>query len=142
MPQIYHNWTSRAVLFLQAGLEIDAGLREELDSRGIDVYRGRITAVEHVDGEVQAARLDSGQRVEVDTLWWRPDGEPQPLTRKIIQDFTLELEENGFIKTDAQFQTSAGGLWAVGDVLGWVGALAAAYQASHAAIAISRTRDE
>ncbi|NJO82693.1 MAG: FAD-dependent oxidoreductase [Blastochloris sp.] len=57
----------------------------------------------------------------------------------MIVDFSLELNDNGSIKTDAQHETSIKGLWAVGDVLrGWAVALGAAYQASLAAFAITR----
>ncbi len=139
MPHIYRNWTPRAKLFIAPGLQLDNERRTLLTAQGIAIHEGAIAEVHHTDGKVEAVTLNTGERVTVDTLWWRPDEASQPLTEKIIADFRLELNDNGSIKTDAQHETSVKGLWAVGDVLrGWAWALGAAHQASLAAFAITR----
>jgi thioredoxin reductase (NADPH) len=139
MPHLYHNWTHQAKLFIAPGIQLDDERHTALTAQGIIIHEGEIVAVQHTAGKVEAVTLNTGDRVAVDTLWWRPDEVSQPLTEKIIADFSLELNDNGSIKTDAQYQTSVKGLWAAGDVLrGWAVALGAAYQASLAAFAITR----
>ena len=139
MPHLYHNWTHQAKLFIAPGIQLDDDQRTVLTTQGIDIHEGEIVAVQHTAGKVEAVTLNTGEQVTVDTLWWRPDEVSQPLTEKIIADFSLELNDNGSIKTDAQHETSVKGLWAVGDVLhGWAWALGAASQGSLAAFAITR----
>ncbi|MFN8373643.1 MAG: NAD(P)/FAD-dependent oxidoreductase [Anaerolineae bacterium] len=139
MPQIYRNWTSQAKLIVPPELPLDDEQHAALTAQGMAIHRGKIVEVQHTANRVEAVTLDTGEQVAVDTLWWRPDETPQPLTTKIITHFNLELDKNGYIKTDGQHQTAVHGLWAVGDVRGWAGALGAAYQASQAAVAISRS---
>jgi thioredoxin reductase len=117
---------------------LSTGQRVALETAGTPVYHGAIVEVHHSAGNVEAATLDTGERVVVETLWWRTEEAPLPLTTDIIQTFSLALDENGLITTDPNGQTSHKGLWAVGDVKGWTGALGSAYTASMAASAIVR----
>ena len=48
----------------------------------------------------------------------------------------LELDEQGYVKTDEMQQTNVKGLFAAGDVQGSMGALAAAYDGGMAATSI------
>jgi hypothetical protein len=139
MPHIYGNWTGTAKLIIASGLQLDDDRRTALIAQGIAIREGNIMEVHHTAGKVEAVTLNTGEQVAVGTLWWRPNEAPQPLTLKIITNFGLELDEHGYIKTNAQHQTTKRGLWAVGDMRGWAGALGAAYQASQAAVAISRS---
>lgn len=143
MPHLYRNWTHKAKLIVAPGLLLNDEQHSDLTAQGITIHEGDITAVQHTAGKVEAVTLNTGEQVAVNTLWWRPDETSQPLTEKIINNFKLELNEDGSIKTDAQHETSVKGLWAVGDVLrGWAWALGAASQGSMAAFAISRIWDE
>jgi thioredoxin reductase len=138
MPHIYHNWTSTAKIIVPSGIDISDTRKDSLIAQGISVHKGDIVEVHHTGGKVEAVTLNTGEFVEVEALWWKLNEIPQPLTQKIITTFSLELDDNGYIKTDANRQTTTNGLWAVGDVCGWTGALGAAYQGSLAAYAISR----
>ncbi len=139
MPHIYRNWTTAAVVIAAPELQLDDQQHAALTAQGCAVHRGAIVEVHHTAGRVEAVTLSTGEQVAVGTLWWRPDETPQQLTQKVIADFGLELDDLGHIKTDGLYQTAVKGLWAVGDVRGWAGALGAAYQASQAAIGISRS---
>jgi thioredoxin reductase len=137
MSQLYHHWTPEAHLIVSLNLTISDKQRATLDAQRIPVHSGEIVEIHHNNGKIEAVTLSTGERVAVDTLWWRPDEAPQPLTERIIANFDLERDDNGYIKTDTQYQTAIRGLWAVGDVKGWATALGAAYQASQAAYAIA-----
>ncbi len=137
MPQLYHNWTTETVLIVSPDVTISAAQRTNLSAHGIQIHNGEIIEVHHLNGKIEAVTLSQGERIAVGTLWWRPEEAPQPLTESVIENFNLTLDENGYIKTDAQFQTAVQGLWAVGDVKGWATALGAAAQASRAAYAIT-----
>lgn len=134
----YRNWTEQTKLIVASGLQLDDEQRSALTAQGIAIHEGDIAEIHHTAGKIEAVTLNTGERLAVGTLWWRPDETPQPLTEKIIAGFGLELDDNGYIKTDAQHQTAVKGLWAVGDVRGWASALGAAYQASEAAYTITR----
>lgn len=138
MPLIVKHWTPTANLFLSSDVTLSADHRERLDQQGIRVYEGEITEIHHTNGMVEGVTLTNGERVGVQTLWWRPPEAPLPLTQQVIDTFRLELDSGGFIKTDAFYQTSTPHLWAVGDVKGWAGALGAAHAAGLAATAIVR----
>ncbi|MEO0561237.1 MAG: NAD(P)/FAD-dependent oxidoreductase [Chloroflexota bacterium] len=139
MPELYRNWTMDAHVIVSPGVTISDEQRALLDAQHIPVSIGEIVEVHHNNGKIEAVSLSTGERVTVDTLWWRPDEAPQSLTKQIIANFHLELDDNGYIKTDDQYQTTTRGLWAVGDVKGWATALGAAHQASQAAYAITVT---
>ena len=139
MPQLYRHWTPEARLIVSPNLTISDEQRATLDPQRIPVHSGEIVEIHHDNGKIEAVTLSTGERIVLGTLWWRPDEAPQPLTERIIANFDLERDDNGYIKTDAQYQTAIRGLWAVGDVKGWATTLGAAYQASQAAYAITMT---
>lgn len=138
MPLIVGHWTASAKLLLSADVTLTQAHCEALNQQGIDVYEGEIIEVHHKAGQVEAVTLTGGERVDVQTLWWRPAEAPLPLTQQVIDTFHLELDSSGFIKTDAFHQTSTPRLWAVGDIKGWAGAIGAAHAANLAATAIVR----
>ena len=139
MPHLYRNWTQTAKLIVLPGIAVTEAQQGALHAQGLPVHEGEIAEIHHTAGKVEAITLNTGERVAVETLWWRLDEAPQPLTQTVISSFSLELDDNGCIRTDAQYQTPIKGLWAVGDVRGTPGALGAAYQGSMAAFAITRT---
>ena len=138
MPGIVKNWTATFRLIVPPSLELNAAQRERFMQENIPVYEGEIVEVHHTSGVVEAATLNTGGRVDVETLWWIPATEPAALTRQIIERFSLELDENGAIKTNATYQTPIKGLWVVGDLRGPSGSLSAAHTANQAAINIVR----
>jgi thioredoxin reductase len=125
-PKLAQNWTRQIKVFLPAELRIDPNYRVELETLGIPVHEGPITEIHHTDGKVEAVTLDSGERVEVETLLWLPAEKPSSLIQNLVENLGLELDETGYVKTDEMQQTNVDGLWAAGDVQGWSGGLKAA----------------
>ncbi|MEL6306745.1 MAG: NAD(P)/FAD-dependent oxidoreductase [Chloroflexota bacterium] len=137
MPKMHQNWTPQAKIILTPQVTLDDEYHTELTEQGISVHEGTVAEIHHDSGKINSVTLSTGERVALGTLWWRPDDTPQQLTKNIIADFELELDEQGYIKTDDYYQTTVQRLWAVGDVKGWATALGAANQASQAAYAIA-----
>ncbi|HKG29625.1 MAG TPA: FAD-dependent oxidoreductase [Nitrososphaeraceae archaeon] len=104
----------------------------------ISVYRGIIIKVNHNGTKVESVSLESGENIQVDTLLWIPQVKPIQLIQRLIENFGLELNEQGYIKTDEKLRTNVKGLYAAGDVKGSspIGALAAAYNDGIAATSI------
>lgn len=138
IPLIYKNWTQQAVIIAEKGL-LDEAQRQRLARMDLPVHEGKITEVHHSAGKVQAVTLDSGERLMLGTLLWRPAEQQQPLTQQMIATFGLQLSDKGQIHTDMLYQSSTPGLWVVGDILGVGGALSAAHQGGRAALAITRS---
>jgi thioredoxin reductase len=141
-PKMVQNWTSKIKVFIPSDLDIkSSSYLDELSKLGILVYRGAITNVNHTDSKVQSVSLDSGERIEVDTLYWVPSKRLSPLIQKLVENVSLELDRQGNnVQTDDMRQTNVKGLYAAGDVRGSIpiGALAAAYDGGIAATSIVR----
>ena len=71
----------------------------------------------------------SGENIKVDTLLWIPPAKPPELIRTLVENLGLELDGQGYVKTDEKQETNVKGLFAAGDVRGVPsrGALAATY---------------
>ena len=80
--------------------------------------------------------LDTGERVDDETLLWTPPEEQSDLVKKLIDRFGLELNEMGYLKTDEQQETNMKGIYAAGDVQGSSGGIEAAVAGSVAASTI------
>ena len=116
-PALVNNWTATAKLILnQPNLNVDADFEAKMKERGIPIHSGTISQIHQAEGKVESIKLDTGEEIEVDTLWWVPERKKSSLEKKIIENFQLELNEMGLIKTDESGQTEVKGLYAVGDV--------------------------
>jgi thioredoxin reductase len=137
-PKMIQNWTSKIKVFLSPNIEIESVYQNELSKLNISVCRGIITKVNHSSTKVESVSLESGENIQVDTLLWIPQVKPIQLIQRLIINFGLELNEQGYIKTNEKLQTNVKGLYAAGDVKGSspIGALAAAYNGGIAATSI------
>jgi thioredoxin reductase len=117
-PKMLRNWTTSIKLILnRPEIALDAGYERVLSERKIPVHRGTITAIEQNDGKVQAVQLDTGERIDVETLLWIPPRQKTRLEEKLIASFQLEVDDAGLIKTGIDQQTQVKGLYATGDVV-------------------------
>jgi thioredoxin reductase len=137
-PKMMQNWTSKIEIFISPHIKIESSYPNELSKLNISVYRGRIIKVNHTGTKVESVSLESGENIPVDTLLWIPQVKPIQLIQRLIENFGLELNEQGYIKTDEKLRTNVKGLYAAGDVKGPspIGALAAAYNGGIAATSI------
>ena len=136
-PKMVQNWTSKIKIFVSPTVVIESSYRNELSKLGIPVYRGTITKVNHTGAKVESVSLESGEKIEVETLLWIPPKRPSSLIQKLVENLGLELDGQGNVKTDEMRQTNVKGLYAAGDVKGSMGALAAAYDGGIAAVSIA-----
>jgi thioredoxin reductase len=136
-PKMARNWTSKIKVFIPQNMKIESSYQNGLSKLDIPVYRGIITNVNHTNTKVKSVTLDSGEKIEVDTLWWIPSRRPSQLIQRLIENLGLEVDEQqGNIKTDQKQQTNVKGLFAAGDVAGSMGALGAAHDGGKAATSI------
>ena len=137
-PKIVQNWTSKFKVLVSPNIKIESSYQNEWSKLNISVYRGIITKVNHSSTKVESVSLESGENIPVDTLLWIPQVKPIQLIQRLIENFGLELNEQGYIKTDEKLRTNVKGLYAAGDVKGSspIGALAAAYNGGIAATSI------
>src|SRR5215216_1097029 len=135
-PKMAQNWTSKIKVFISPNIEIKSSYQNELSKLDIPVYREIITNVNHTNTKVESVSLESGEKIEVDTLLWIPPKRPSQLIQRLVENLGLELDEQGYVKTDEMQQTNVKGLFAAGDVQGSMGALAAAYDGGMAATSI------
>jgi thioredoxin reductase len=139
-PKIVQNWTSRIKVFISPHIDAEASYLNKLSKLDISVHSGIITKVNHTSSKVGSVTLASGENIQVDTLLWVPRVKPIQLIQILAKNLGLELNDQGYIKTDENLQTNVKGLYAAGDVKGSspIGALAAAYNGGIVATSIVR----
>ena len=137
-PKMAQNWTTKSKIkvFISPNIDIKSSYQNELSKLDIPVYRGIITNVNHANTKVKSVSLESGKKIEVDMLLWIPAKRPSQVIQRLVENLGLELDEQGNVKTNEMQQTNVKGLYAVGDVQGSMGALAAAYDGGIAATSI------
>jgi thioredoxin reductase len=139
LPKMAQNWTSKIKVFVSPNMEITTSYQNELSKLGIPIYRGVITKVNHTNSKVESVSLESGEKIEAGTLLWIPSKRSSPLIQKLVKNLGLELNEQGYVKTDKMQQTNINGLYAAGDVQNpYSGALEAAYTGGMAAFSMVR----
>jgi thioredoxin reductase len=135
-PKMLQNWTSNIKVLISPNIEIEPSYIDQLSKQGMPVYWGAIRKVNHTNSKLESVTLDSGEKIEVDTLLWIPPKRPSQLIQRLIENLGLEVDDQGNVKTDEMRQTNVKGLFAAGDVKGSMGALAAAYDGWMASIEI------
>lgn len=129
------NWTPKIKVFVSPNIK--ASYKNKLSKLNISVYKGIITNVNHTNTKVESVSFESGEKIEVDTLLWIPSKRPSPLIQRLVENLGLELDEQGYVKTDDMQQTNVKVLFAAGDVQNpYSGALEAAFKGGMAATSI------
>jgi thioredoxin reductase len=137
LPKMAQNWTSKIKVFTSSNMEITSSYQNELSKLGIPIYRGIITKVNHTNSKVESILLNSGEKIGAETLLWIPSKRPSLLIQRLVENLSLELNEQGYVKTDEMQQTNVKGLYAAGDVQNpFSGALEAAYTGGMSAVSI------
>jgi thioredoxin reductase len=135
-PKMLQNWTSKIKVLISPNLEIEPSYQDQLSKLGMPIHKGAIRKIHHTNSKVKSVSLDSGEKIEVDTLLWIPPKRPSQLIQRLVENLDLEVDDQGNVKTDEMCQTNVKGLFAAGDVKGSMGALAAAYDGWMASIEI------
>ncbi|MEM7131772.1 MAG: NAD(P)/FAD-dependent oxidoreductase [Chloroflexota bacterium] len=137
-PKMVQNWTKHIKIIMNdPSIELEPSFEQEMMDMNIPIHRGVITSIKQADGKVQSVTLDTGERINVETLLWSPPEEQSPLVTKLIAKFDLALNDMGYLKTDESQETNIPGLYAAGDVQGWSGGIEAATAGGMAAFMIT-----
>ena len=132
-PFMALHWTDR-VHFIQGGsAEISATESQRLVELGVQLHKGAVVAIAREGAQVQSVTLYGGEEIEIETLLWMPPTEPDPLVARLVENLGIVVDPRGNVATNQRQETNVKGLWAIGDVKGWTGALAAAAQGHVAA---------
>jgi thioredoxin reductase len=114
--KMVQNWTFKIKVFISSKIEIKTSYKNKLSNLNISVHREIIINVNHTNTKVESVSFESGEKIEVDTLLWIPLKRPSPLIQRLVENLGLELDEQGYVKTDEMQQTNIKGLFAAGDV--------------------------
>lgn len=114
-------------MLLQPGVSIDSNYQNNLIASGISIHKGEITQIHHIDSKVEGVSLDIGEKIEVGTLLWIPPKKPLPLVHILVENLGLEVDDEGYVKTNNNQQTNVNRLWAAGDIQNGQWALDATY---------------
>lgn len=109
-PAMVQNWTTDRVVIAPRHLEITDEQRAALAALDVDLHVGDIESIEHVDGFVRSVMLDSGERIEVETLLFTPDEAAVPLVEQLVDELGLELDDHGYVKADELQPTNVANL--------------------------------
>ena len=126
-PVLSANWADRITLIAPQDMELDEDHAARLDCKAYSVVRGMVTKIDHDSGRLLAVTLDSGQRIELSTLLWEPASQRVPLLDRMIANLGVDVDAAGAVVVDSNQQTNVSGLYAVGDLMGWSGAISAAH---------------
>jgi thioredoxin reductase len=106
------TWSADVRLFTNGSPRLTPAVRKQLDARGVVVHDGPVTALDHVEGRLQAVRLRDGDSVPRETLFFTAGQRPQDsLAARIGCEFTRK----GSVRTDRYGQTCVPGVFVVGD---------------------------
>ena len=132
--QIIRQWSDDVVLFTPAG-SLTADESEQLAARDIGVVEARVDHVVVEDDHLRGLALADGRVVPRDVMFVPPRFVPN---NDVLVALGCDLDETGWIVTDATGQTSVDGVWAAGNVRNpRAQVITAAGEGSAAAIAIN-----
>jgi pyruvate/2-oxoglutarate dehydrogenase complex dihydrolipoamide dehydrogenase (E3) component len=92
-------------------------LAQVFAEEGIDVRTGTTVRSVEVNGGRTRLHVDRGGAVDVDRVLVAV-GRTAATSGMGLEDVGVELDERGFVRTDATMASSVPGIWAVGDVAG------------------------
>jgi thioredoxin reductase len=133
---LLRQWSDDIIFFAHT----QAVTREEhagLEARGVTVLAGRVTEFAVVDDRLDAVHLDDGRAIPRRAVFMRPSLHPRGT--HLVVPLGVDVDaEGGFIRVDSNGQTTARGVWAVGNVANpRAQVITAAGEGSAAAIAIN-----
>jgi len=106
------TWTDDVHLFTHGRPRLAPFVRQQLDAHHIAVHHQPIAAIEHEDGRLAAVRLQNGDRVPRDALFFT-NGQHQQ--ESFASQLGCEFTRKGTVRTDRYGQTCVPGVFVVGD---------------------------
>jgi thioredoxin reductase len=109
--------------------------RTELVARGIGVVEGRFRRIITTDDHLSGVEMDDGRVIPRDAVFVPPRFVPN---NDLLVTLGADLDENGWVRTDAGGATSVPGLWVAGNLANpRAQVITAAGEGSAAAIAMN-----
>lgn len=127
-------WSPAVTVFTHGAAGVPAEVRARFDAAGIRLETAPIVRLDAPAGGLEAVVLEGGRSVACAALFAHPPQRQIPLVRSL----DLALDENGFVRVDARFETSAPGIFAAGDLTSRLqAAIVAAAQGMQAAASVN-----
>lgn len=111
----------RGELFLR-GFDgaVRSHLKDELNKSGLDLqFNADITRIDKQPDGSLLATLQNGQQLACDTIFYATGRRPM-LDNLGLENTTVELDERGYVRVDAQYQSTEPSILAIGDMIGRV----------------------
>ena len=132
--QIVRQWSDDVVLFTPTDT-LTAAQRTQLVARAIGIVEGAVSAIVVEDDHLRGVRLDDGRVIPRAAVFVPPRFVPND---DLLAGLGCDLNEQGWVATDATGATTTPGVWAAGNVANPRAQLiTAAGEGSAAAIAIN-----
>jgi len=132
--QIVRQWSEDVVFFAPPDAITDEE-REQLVARAIGVVDGDVARIRVEHDRLQGVEMSDGRVVRRDAVFVPPRFIPNNVP---LVDLGCDLDEQGWVRTDATGQTSVPGVWVAGNVSNpRAQVITAAGEGSAAAIAIN-----
>ena len=129
------GWTRDVVLFVKGDETMSAEQETELQRRRIRVVTSPIVRLESSGGQLTGVRLDSGETVKRDALFFAA---PTRQSCGIAELLGCEFDEKGAVRTGELEGSNVAGLYVAGDASRHAGlAIVAAAEGARAAFAIN-----
>ena len=113
--------------------EVSAVMVQVFEDEGIAVHAGtKVSRVEVVHGRTRV-HVEGGPSVDVDRVLVAT-GRTASTSHMGLEAIGVELDERGFVRTDATMTSSVPGIWAVGDVAGSLQLTHAAHRMASVAV--------
>lgn len=107
------EWAPDVVLF-PGDYEPTAEEVDLLAARGVPVEQGKITRLVVADGRLTGVELADGRVVARSAVFLNPVFVPKDT---LLRDLGCDLDDQGWVKTDAVGRTTVPGVWAAGNVV-------------------------
>ncbi len=132
--QIIRQWAADVVYFTPTGT-VTAAQRSQLVARAIGIVEGTVQRVLVEDDHLCGVEMEDGRIVRRDALFVPPRFAPN---NALLAGLGCDIDENGWVTTGANGQTSVPGVWVAGNVANpRAQVITAAGEGSAAAIAIN-----
>ena len=112
---LFGDWTEKLTLFAD-GHDIPAEARADLARRGVPLIEGKLSAIDHSDGQLSSILFDTGRSVSVDVLFAHPRNRPSANLHETLGLETVPNPLGMTLKVDDRRETSLPGIYAAGDL--------------------------
>jgi len=136
MVKMISHWNSDLQILTNGASDFTEEQRLKLASKSIEVIEDEISEFEHENGKLMAVLFRNGKRLEFAAVYSKPKMEQHDV---LFQELGCNLNENGLLETNEQYETTSKGVYAAGDcTLPYRGLSAVAASGTMAAVMLNR----